>query len=355
MMRKWIAILLVLTCVFALAACSPKDMVQNAVRNALSGNEGSNAASVNTPAPASASVPTAAPGSSEGGGSSGGTSDGGGRPIASAGNPGGYWERLESEWQNAPEEGYVWTITIKGDQTVSIPMELGSVNYKLDFSCSHVGPDMLGVYKGSMGMEYSADLDNLMELLTMTGGTAVYDADGWFKNDAFLMNLGGYDAEAESAFVEMLEPENELTAEEQAMADAYMDSFLGDMKSEVRAFEESQMPEGNWFDWDFRMTEGDMSGYLSMTGIAYGTTSGSGSVDASGKAMQGGAITSAPLVGTFSERYSETLENPFPYIIRVYETGEAVMELHSANGGPVTVKFYGTIDKVRVEDTQRVP
>jgi hypothetical protein len=77
-------------------------------------------------------------------------------------------------------------------------------------------------------------------------------------------------------------------------------------------------------------------------------------VDASGVYTEGWATASHPLVGTFSERYNESIETPFPYIIRLYESGEAVFELYSANGGPVTVKFYGTIDKIRVEDTQLV-
>jgi hypothetical protein len=341
-MRKILACLLAAAMLLSLAACGGiKEAVQEKTRELIG-----NATGQTKPADGTKT-----------GGSSGesGTAPGGGsRPIADADSPGGYWDRLESEWENAPEDGYVWTITIKSDETLTIPMELGSVNYKLDLSCSHVGKDMFGVYKGSMAMSYAADLDNMVELLTMTGGSADYDADGWFKNDAFIMEMGDYDYDAEYYFKEMLEPESELTAEEQAIADAYMGSILGDTGSGVKEFETMETPAGNWFDWDFHMTEGDMSGYLNVTGIAYGTTSGSGTVDASGKAMQGWATASHPLAGTFSDRYNETLEYPFPYVIRLYETGEAVFELYSANGGPVTVKFYGTVDKIPVEQTTLV-
>jgi len=42
------------------------------------------------------------------------------RPIANANNPGGYYNRLEEEWQNAPEEGYVWTISFDGVEVLDI-------------------------------------------------------------------------------------------------------------------------------------------------------------------------------------------------------------------------------------------
>ncbi len=54
------------------------------------------------------------------------------------------------------------------------------------------------------------------------------------------------------------------------------------------------------------------------------------------------------------DRYDEDFDAPFPYIIRVYESGDVVFELHSPMGGPVTVKFYGTIDKIPVSETTLV-
>jgi hypothetical protein len=60
------------------------------------------------------------------------------------------------------------------------------------------------------------------------------------------------------------------------------------------------------------------------------------------------------LVGTFTERYSDAIDKPFPYLINVYDNNQVVFVLHSANGGPVQVRFYGTIDKIPVEDTTLV-
>jgi hypothetical protein len=340
-MKRILAILLIAALAFSLTSCGVKEMVREKVREVLDAATGNS---------------TSADGNSSGGvrsGGSGTTPGGDKRPIASVNNPGGYWNRLESEWENAPEEGYVWTITIDSVETLDM-MGLLSVSYDLRLSCSHVGPDMFGPYKGEMEMSYNADLDAVMELLTITGGSATYDADGWFMNDRFIMELCENDAQAEGYFIESLQPASDMSSDEQAIVDSYMNQFLGNVGSGTEQFEFDQAPSGNWFDWEFKMTDGDMSGYLNVTNIAYGTTSGSGTVDASGVNTDGWATASHPLAGTFSERYSEKIETPFPYIIRVYETGQVVFELHSANGGPVTVKFYGAIDKIPVEDTTLV-
>ena len=286
---------------------------------------------------------------SNGSGGSGGSGSGasGGEKRPELASLEGYWEKLEYEWENAPEEGYVWTITIDQMSTMDV-MGLAQVEYDLDLSCSHVGKTAQGVYRGEMAMAYAADLSGLISLVTLTGGSVDYDADGWFKNGNFLMNLGGYDQEEDELFVTSLEIPAD-NPEEQAMMDAMLGQYLGDLEAGSEDFEESSQPDAMWCDWDFHMTEGDMSGYINMTGIAYGTTSGGGGVDASGKSMSGSASASA-LGYTFTERYSETLESPFPYTIKVYGNN-VVMELFSAQGGPVTVKFYGTIDKVPVENT----
>ncbi|MDR0380759.1 MAG: hypothetical protein LBH86_02005 [Oscillospiraceae bacterium] len=337
-MRKILAGLLAAALVLSLTACNGiKGAVQEKTRELLGGAAGQ-------PAPADGTKAGGSPGGS------GAAPAGGKRPIANAANPGGYWDRLEAEWGNAPEEGYVWTITIDSAETLDI-MGLGSVTYNLDLSCSHVGKTMRGVYRGEMAMDYAADLSGMVELLTLTGGSIDYDADGWFKNGNFIMELDGYDDYASEAFVESFQQTNDMSAEEQAIADAYLGQFLSDMGTPEKDFEQADTPAGQWFDWEFHMTEGDMSGYINMTGIAYGTTGGSGSVDAGGTYMEGYATASAPLVGTFSERYSDTIDKPFPYLINVYDNDQVVFVLHSANGGPVQVRFYGTIDKIPVEET----
>jgi hypothetical protein len=298
--------------------------------------------SANAAAPVSGSV---------GGGTRGGVTLSDGRQIASVANPGGYWRGIEDEWSSAPEEGYVWTVTIDDTETVSM-MGLVEVDYKMKRSGSHVGSDMLGAYSGEMSMEYAADMDALGELLTLTGGSMDYDADGWFKNANFLMRLEQFSQDSKDEWTDTY---GKLPESEDPAAQALMEQYMGDIfdgaGSGDEEFETENSPGGHWFDWDFRMTEGDMSGYLQLTNIAYGTTTGGGTVDASGRHTAGSATVSAPFVGTISERYSEEIETPMPYTLEVYDAGQVVVTLYSANGGPVTVKFYGTIDKIPVEKT----
>ncbi len=268
-----------------------------------------------------------------------------------------YWDklRLEWEWDQEDAEGYVWTITI--DEVAVIDMVgLATVTYDLDLSCSHVGPTMNGVYCGELGMEYEADLSGAMALATLAGGTASYDADGWFVNDQFVMRLVEYDDLVEHQFDASITAGAypDLSAEEQEFAQAFLEGLLGDVGSGDEDFELAASPAYTWYDWDTHMTAGDMSGYVQLNGIVGGVASASGGVDSSGTHSQGDAYAS--IFGmTFTERYDETITNPFPYALRVYETGQVVFELYSSTGGPITVKFYGTIDRVPVEDTQIVP
>ncbi len=264
-----------------------------------------------------------------------------------------YWDklRLEWEWDQEDAEGYVWTITIDSVSVIEMA-GLASVEYELDLSCSHVGPTMDGVYSGEMAMEYAADLSGAMALVTFAGGSASYDADGWFENDRFVMRLVEYDDLVETQFDAMMSAglQAGLSGDEQALADAFLSLLLGGVGSGDKDFETARQPASAWYDWDFHMTDGDMSGYVNMNGIVGGIASASGTVDASGTQTQGDAYASA-FGMTFTERYDETIENPFPYALRVYDTGDVVFELYSSSGGPITVKFYGTIDKVPVKDT----
>lgn len=83
-------------------------------------------------------------------------------------------------------------------------------------------------------------------------------------------------------------------------------------------YESKRSEEAKWYDWDFHMTQGDMSGYINMSNIAYGTTTASGSMDIPGKQFQGQATTIIPGIFHYSDRYDEEIETPFPYTIKVY-------------------------------------
>lgn len=264
-----------------------------------------------------------------------------------------FWEQLYNDWLAAEERGYVWTITID-EVAVVDALGLAKVTYDLDLSCSHVGEDMFGVYRGSMAMNFDADISGVYEMFKLLGGKSKSDTKGWFRNDRFIMEITPYNADKEHAFISTLEqaPDGEGDASYAALAEA----LIAMMGSQNKDFEKNGSPLGYWFDWDYHMTSGDMSTFFSVSGVFSGVAySAEGSSDSSGGHISGSAIAHAPFIGqTFTERYSEDFQSPFPYIIRVYETGEVVLELHSSNGGPVVVKFYGTIDKVPVEATTTV-
>ena len=281
------------------------------------------------------------------------------RPLAPLPPGASYEDRLEREWQNAPNEGYVWTITIKDMDVIDV-MGLCTATYNVNFSASHIGETMYGLYFGEFGFDYSADMSGLTALLTAQGGSVDYDTDGWFKNDQFLFALSPYDWEEEEMMEAILNSNSEyeaMSAEEQAM----LDSLLGqvyDLDNE-KHFEKETQAEAMWWAFDMPMTEGDMSGYFQMNGILGGIVDGKSEIDSSGKNVAAdirvafGLYANGALVYKFDERYSEneTFENPIPYTIKVYPDGNVVMTLYSARGGPVTTKCYGTIDKVPVEDT----
>jgi hypothetical protein len=356
-MKKITAILLLVALTFSMSACGMKEAVQEKARELLSG-------AVGEAAPPDGTGGENAPQNAPSAGNTGNKTLGGSETVTSIATLEGYWDGIEQEWKGAPEKGYVWTITIDDTETVEM-MGLVKVDYSLKLSCSHVGPDFYGAYSGEMDMSYNADLDNMASLLEATGGSVDYKADGWFKNDKFLMRGKSFSQETDDDWNDVFGKLPETGIDTSDPAGAYAQQYVDDLMSSIfdgvgsgeEDFEKTSAPAAIWYGYDFRMTEGDMSGYIQMTGIAYGTTTGGGSVDASGTQMQGSARARlATIFGTFdySDSYAETVDSPFPYSLKIYESGQVVFTLYSSNGSPVTVKFYGKIDKVRVEDTERV-
>ncbi len=330
-MKKAIVSLLVLSVLFALTAC------------------GRIAPALHTPDQGTADIEAGQTGNGD---NVGNVDDGGASDFESTGD---YWEDLRAKWRSEPEEGFVWTVSIDA-VTVLDALGLTETTYDLDLSCSHVGTDMNGIYCGSLAMDFKADLSGLNALMGAMGGTASTSvADGWFRNDEFVMELLPYSAEKEQAFIGSLDiktDENGEVIEEPSdpYTDAIAASLLEGMGSGSEQFEKDNVPVSYWFDWDYHMTEGDMSQSYSVSGVM-GIADASGGQDASGSHISGGAVAHSPLGGTITERYDETFDAPFPYIIRVYDTGDVVFELHSPMGGPVVIKFYGSIDAVPVSET----
>ncbi len=267
--------------------------------------------------------------------------------------PDTYDERLQEQWQDADDDSYIWTITINDVDKIDI-FGLCEASYEVNMSASHIGDDMYGTYFGEFGFDYNADISGLKSLMTAMGGSMDSKTNGWFKNDKYTFSLGGYDKEEDEMFVSVVNANTEfanMTDAEKAILGGLTGAVYGE--TEVRDFEKKGGPDGFWWDYEMPMTEGDMSGYIQMNSILAGTTSGRSEVDASGKNVQADVTVVVPPI--FADRYKDKthFDNPMPHTIKVYGNN-VVMEFFSRQGGPVTTKLYGTIDKIPLSDTIKI-
>ncbi len=273
--------------------------------------------------------------------------------------------------EEAANEGYVWTIDMGGTATLKA-MGLATVDYTLEFNCSHVGPTMFGVYRGTLAMKVHGNITGTKILLAAMGFSSSQDVDGWFRNDRFVMKIRPFDPEDELQFYETFDtserdreanapkPTGNAQADAAAMA-AYnsvnnlVDSLVGGIGSSQQSAELRKIgvkrPAGLWYDWDFHMTSGDMGMFLKLNGgPLFVRGHAESSVDASGKPIEGYAVMHSPF-GTYRDRYEETLENPFPYTVRIYPDGSVLFTLYNAKGGPVRVYWAGLLHTVPVGQT----
>ena len=264
-----------------------------------------------------------------------------------------FWQNLKEQWANQKNEGYVWTITIDEAVTLDV-MGLVTAKYDMDLSASHVGWTRDGVYAGSMAFTFDADLSGLNAMVGALGGRASTNhADGWFRNDEFVMELKPYSKVKEDAFISTLNYtleqlgslEEKPQGEAQTAADAFAAPLLETLGSKPDAYERANAPQSYWFDWEYNMTEGDMSQHYAVSGIL-GIGIGWGSLNAAGDHLEahGHALG-------YRDDISEDFHSPFPYVIHAYENGRVTLELHSQKGGPVVIIFRGKIDRIPVEET----
>ena len=78
---------------------------------------------------------------------------------------------------------------------------------------------------------------------------------------------------------------------------------------------------------------------------------GSAQTDPQYSHVDGSATVKTILGISASERYDEPIYNPFPYTVLVFPGGRAMFTLYNYKGGPVTVVWTGTIDRVPVSET----
>lgn len=269
--------------------------------------------------------------------------------LASANN---YFNELREEGltEEKGNKGYVWTMLI--DETSHVrALGLADVEYNLKLNCSHVGETPYGVYRGEMAFDFNGDCSGALTILKMMGFSSEEDLKGWFKNDSFVMKLKQYDRTAEDEFIETFDRSKDASTAQEAAGKELLNSLIGALVSGGEKDERD--PDGLWYDWSFHMSEGDMGTYLKINGgiIPIYAGKASGETDAAGNSLDVDAKVATAFTGTISERYSEPIDSPFPYTIKVYDEKDVLFTLYNAKGGPVTVTFKGTLSKIPVKDT----
>lgn len=276
------------------------------------------------------------------------------------------WDRLEDEFKNAPEKGYVWTINI--DSTASMQaIGLVKTEYHLKLSCSHVGEDMFGAWGGEMEFSTKTNSTGLKLVIAAMGSATSTDMDVWFKNDRFLMKLNPYDLADETAFVEdfvqpLCEPPAGATDEQKAgyaAANAMVSAIQATAISGSnvgRTLVNIKPPAGFYSGYYTNMTEGDLSQYIRIFGFlgaAFG--SAHAETDKEGRQVTAEAKYVAPFVPqVFSDKSRNEIDAPFPYTISVFGDGSVLLRLYNSTGGPFTVNFFGKMDKIPVEETTKI-
>ncbi len=281
----------------------------------------------------------------------------------------GYFDRLREEGlaEERANKGYVWTIRING--TSSINMALASCDYTLDLNCSHVGETAFGVYRGSLSMKFHGNVAGTKVLLALMGIRSGGDLDGWFRNDDFVMKLKPYSKTDEDEFIATFnvaetytpeatgDPAKDAAAQAGAdLANNLVNAILGGIGSAQKAKAEEltseAAPAGLWYDWDFHMTEGDMGTYFKMNGgpLLWFVKADAGT-DSKYSHVEGSANVKTILGISASERYDEPIDSPFPYTVLVFPNGRAMFTLYNYKGGPVTVVWTGTVDRIPVSET----
>ena len=282
-----------------------------------------------------------------------------------------YFERLRQQWQedHLANKGFVWTVQVFGTSSVTVG-GLASVEYTLDLNCSHVGETLYGAYTGTMSFKVDGNITGVKGLLALIGMSSQSDVSGWFKNDRFVMELKPFSPAAEEEFASPFETDSTLEAPaatgnqtqdaaNQAAYQAINNMLSGIFKTTSQDNDASgkdntfgRFPAALWYDWDFHMTEGDMGMFLKVNGgMPFWHAKGYSEVRASGEQLDADMTMHTVFGQSFAERYTEPIYNPFPYAIRVYPNNRVRFRLYNSKGGPLTVDWYGFIDKVPVENT----
>ncbi len=291
----------------------------------------------------------------------------------------GYFEKLREEGleEERRNEGFVWTIQAGGTTSLSMA-GLIKVDYTLDLNCSHVGPTAYGIYRGEMSFRFKGEIGGVKTMLAILGFRSSEDVEGWFRNDRFVMKLSEYCREDEDEFLSYYvnggnnvisagdsaagrpqtgDPAKDAAARAgEELANSLVNALLGSIKSSgdarADAGASSLAPTGIWHDWDYRMTEGDMGTYMKISGgRLFWSGHGQSGMSSGGHSVKGSATADTVFSAPATSTIDDDVLFPFPYVLKVYPNGLVRVTLYNYNGGPVTVEWSGSIDRVPVSET----
>ena len=277
-----------------------------------------------------------------------------------------FWTRLDNEWTSDQNQntGYVWTVSINGDQEVKA-MGLAGCTYKLELSASHVGPTMYGVYKGRLRVEYNGDLSGVKLLLALAAVRTNADLNGWFESDPFLFRIEPYVEGEEYDFVSTFDQTEELTvkstgnAAADAIAQSYVNMFQNLTNSIISNSSNDELhetmgipPEGFWYAYTVHMTDGDMSDFITMNGgpLIF-SINASAYRNKEGNVVDSHAKVRAIFTPTFTDNDRMEIEDPVPCSIKLYNDGKAAFTIYNAKDPGISVAWIGTVDKIPVSST----
>jgi len=256
-------------------------------------------------------------------------------------------------------KGYVWTITIQSATTISCT-GLIEASYALGVSMSHVGPTMYGVYRGNLYLAANRDTKGFEALLAAVGGSLKTNGDiSEMSSENYLCELEKAGGNFEEVWNDLYGPDamySGMSGLEKSMVKDVVDGIFEDYVPREKAFERNSKPVAKGYE--FQLPAGSTGALQTAqirinNGLMSTTVSGSADIGAASSSQNieksWGKVRTF-LGDTHYAQFNKTTD-ALPHTICVYPDNHVVFTLYSNDGGPVTVKFYGYIDRIPVGNT----
>ena len=240
---------------------------------------------------------------------------------------------------NPADTEYLWTCTIQEAKVLDIAGV--TTNYAVNVSATHIGPSLDGEYAGSFDIEYDCNLGIMELILEQYIGSVTYDLDGFMKTNQLKFHVLSTDEESYNndlnAFVNSFG--TPMSDREKAIFDKAITRF-GNYNPKTLEYE-NQVPTHFWWDWTIPSTEGDMQDFFSLSSLARGAIE---TYANKGQGTPSQFNVVRPILDSY-HTYDYSVSASIPYTISVYNNNNVVMCFYSPDGGPLTIKFYGTIER----------